>query len=422
MARRPPPGALPFAFDARYWSSDRGAALRRAALLFSADVRGVETVAVAPDGAAAALVDREGRVFIARADDSGGFSRPPALVARLPAAAGRALGVRFDGPGALLICSAPMGLLRLELPSGSGDGAGASGGPARLFSLAARVSADSPLAPGRWLAFVNSVEFADGGGANGGDDAIYFTSSTDLAPFRKPDGHWDTLEAVYASFAAAAPSGLLLRYDRATGKATALADGFWFANGVALSEDGSFLAVADSLGGRVMRHWLRGPKAGTTEQFTTGLPGAPDGVFRASDGGFWVAVHTTYPPIVKLAASRLVRALMMWTPPAVRPKAPPRGLVVKLSPAGAVELALADATGAVVRYVTSAVEAPRGGGGGGSGGGGGGAGAAALWLGSLEEHGVWRLELAGALREVVERGGAGAEAAAAMLRRIEGTQ
>jgi len=70
-------------------------------------------------------------------------------------------------------------------------------------------------------------------------------------------------------------TGRLLRYDPATGSApTVLASGLSFPNGVALSADGTHVVVAETTRCRLLRHWLRGPAAGTTEPFAD-LPGYP---------------------------------------------------------------------------------------------------------------------------------------------------
>jgi len=148
------------------------------------------------------------------------------------------------------------------------------------------------------------------------------------------------------------------------------------------------------------RHWLKGPKAGTTDAFATNLPGAPDGVCRSADGGYWVSIQKAYPAATKYAASRLVRVAMGWAPLALRPQAPQRGLVLKLSPEGALEYSLGDPDGSVVRGITSAVESPDG----------------WLWLGSLQAEGAAGVDLVGALRGRV---GAGVEAAAKLLRELE---
>lgn len=48
-----------------------------------------------------------------------------------------------------------------------------------------------------------------------------------------------------------------------------------YANGVALSPDESFVAVAETSQFRVMRFWLKGPKAGQTDVLLDATPGFP---------------------------------------------------------------------------------------------------------------------------------------------------
>ncbi|GBF92573.1 hypothetical protein Rsub_05187 [Raphidocelis subcapitata] len=376
----PPAGSLPFAFDGRFDS--RNAALRGAARWFEADgVAGVETVAVAPNGTLA-LIGERGEVWIADAAGADGFA-PPRRIARLPP--GRPLGAVFDADGAVVAALAPVGLFRIS-----------AGGGAERIAAASKVGARSEIAPGADLGFTNDMDI-------GSDGVIYYSHSTHVGPFEMPDGRWNALESVYTSLGAARPSGLLLRHDPATGATTALTGGLWFANGVALSKGEDFVVVADSIQAKLLRHWLRGPRRGETDTFAANLPGPPDGVSRASDGGFWVAIYGRYPPVMNLAAHRLVRAAVALTPPRLRPPTPPRGLVLKLSEAGGVEFALEDPDGSVVRGVTSAVEAPDG----------------RLWLGSLHEKGVQALDLPQPLRALRTAGGPDAEAAGRLVRRLE---
>jgi sugar lactone lactonase YvrE len=49
------------------------------------------------------------------------------------------------------------------------------------------------------------------------------------------------------------PAGMLLALDPSTGVTTALMDKLWFANGVAVALDGSFVLVADSIQCRIHR-------------------------------------------------------------------------------------------------------------------------------------------------------------------------
>lgn len=55
-------------------------------------------------------------------------------------------------------------------------------------------------------------------------------------------------------------TGRLLTYDPTTGKTRVLVKGFWYANGVALAGDESFVTVVETPSFRVYRHWLKGEK------------------------------------------------------------------------------------------------------------------------------------------------------------------
>ncbi len=54
-----------------------------------------------------------------------------------------------------------------------------------------------------------------------------------------------------------APPGRLLRYSPSSGEAHVLAKGFWFANGVALAPDESYVLVADSIRMALLKVWLQ---------------------------------------------------------------------------------------------------------------------------------------------------------------------
>jgi len=65
------------------------------------------------------------------------------------------------------------------------------------------------------------------------------------------------MEPAYTSFAYGRPTGLLLQYDPRLNLTTALAEGLWFANGVALSRSEDSVVVADSLQARLVRWGAR---------------------------------------------------------------------------------------------------------------------------------------------------------------------
>ncbi|RLN33162.1 protein STRICTOSIDINE SYNTHASE-LIKE 10-like [Panicum miliaceum] len=176
-------------------------------------------------------------------------------------ACGRPLGLQFHrASGDLYFADAYLGLMRV----------GRRGG---------RAEAVATEAGGAPLNFANGVDVDQETGH------VYFTDSS--ATFQRSD----YLTIILTGDA----TGRLLRYDPATGGTAVLATGLAFPNGVALSADGTHLVVAETARCRLLRHWLRGPRAGATEPFAD-LPGYPDNVRLSGAGGggdsyYWVALN-----------------------------------------------------------------------------------------------------------------------------------
>ncbi len=173
------------------------------------------------------------------------------------------------------------------------------------------------------------------------------------------------------------PHGRLLRYDLQTGRASLVLPGLYFANGVALSKDGSFVLVSETGRYRVTRYWISGRFAATSDVFLDNLPGFPDGISTAPDGTFWIALAAPrnqdldrihrHPHL-----KRLTSVLPLWMQP--RPK--PYGLVLQASAEGKILRSLHDPTGRKVPMVTSARQF-----------------GGALYLGTLEKSFVARVAL-----------------------------
>ena len=68
------------------------------------------------------------------------------------------------------------------------------------------------------------------------------------------------------------PSGRLLQYDPTDDSVTILADGIWFANGVGVDVDETYLIVGETLRLGLIKYHLTGTKAGTTEYVVKGDP------------------------------------------------------------------------------------------------------------------------------------------------------
>ena len=128
-------------------------------------------------------------------------------------------------------------------------------------------------AAGRPLGLVNDLDIAS-------DGTVYFSESST----QTTDTLLDLLEH--------RPNGRLLAYHPETGVVDVLLDGLYYANGVALSADETFLLVVETTSYRVRRLWLSGPNRGDNDVFIDNLPGFPDGVSCDASGTFWLALMT----------------------------------------------------------------------------------------------------------------------------------
>jgi len=114
----------------------------------------------------------------------------------------------------------------------------------------------------------------------GTDGMIYFTDASSKFPLAQ--GTTDFLEH--------RPNGRLLAYDPRTRTTRSLLGNLYFANGVAVSPDQTFLLVVESGKYRVQRYWLKGPRRGQAEVFADNLPGIPDGISCNRKDTFWLAL------------------------------------------------------------------------------------------------------------------------------------
>ena len=100
------------------------------------------------------------------------------------------------------------------------------------------------------------------------------------------------------------PSGRLFRYSRAEKKTVIMLDKLWFANGLALSPDESFVVVCETFASRIQKYHLTGPKKGTSEIFIEGLPGLVDNLTPDADG-IWVPLVVSADPENPMLAQQL---------------------------------------------------------------------------------------------------------------------
>lgn len=81
-------------------------------------------------------------------------------------------------------------------------------------------------------------------------------------------------------------TGRLLKYDPLTKKVTVLMKGLNVPGGTEVSKDSTFVLVAEYLGNKILKYWLEGPKANSSEILLE-IPG-PGNIKRTPAGDFWV--------------------------------------------------------------------------------------------------------------------------------------
>jgi sugar lactone lactonase YvrE len=284
--------------------------LRSAEILARDQVQGPEDVDV----------DDEGRIYGAALDGRIVRVLADGALETFAETGGRPLGLDFAPDGNLIVCDAHKGLLSVD-PNG------------QVTTLATE-------ADGVRFGFPDDVDVAD-------DGVIYFSDAS--SKFGVSDYMLDLLEGQ--------PHGRLMKYDPTSKQTTVLLGDLYFANGVAVAPDGSFVLVNETYRYRIRRYWLTGDKAGTNDTFIDKLAGFPDGVSTSPRATFWVAMFTVRNPTADFMAPRpMLRTLLSKLPRSVWPKPEPYGLIVELDTAGEIIRSLHDPDGQQVSVITSVHE------------------------------------------------------------------
>jgi sugar lactone lactonase YvrE len=156
-------------------------------------------------------------------------------------------------------------------------------------------------------------------------------------------------------------TGRLLAYDPTTKATRVVADGFVFANGVAIAPDGDILM---NVTGRYQVLKIN-PATGEHTVLIDNLPGFPDNINRGPDGTYFVGIVSPRSEWLDAnAGNTMMRKLAMRLPASMRPQAQPYGLILQINADGQVfrtwhdpDGTYATPTGAVVvgdrLYITS---------------------------------------------------------------------
>lgn len=229
-------------------------------------------------------VDEQGNIYAPYEDgrimqyDSNG--KNPKLFANTK---GRPLGLEFDKNGNLIVCDAKKGLLKISKDQ-------------KIEVLLTSVD-------GIDLGFTNDVDIAS-------DGTIYFTDAS--SKWHIEDYRSDIIE--HKAY------GRLISYNPKTKETKVLKDKLYFANGVAISSDQSFVLINETSEYRIIKVWISGENKGKSEVFMENLEGIPDGISSNSKGIFWIAFPSKRKDIIdNLADKPFIRKVIMRLPQFLQP-------------------------------------------------------------------------------------------------------
>jgi sugar lactone lactonase YvrE len=252
---------------------------------------------------------------------------------------GRPAGMNFDATGALIVADAFKGLLSI--------------------SLNGTITVLTNEIDGQPILFANNLDIA-------ADSTIYFSEAS--TKFTYDEVMLDGMEH--------RPYGRLLSYKPESQTTQLELDGLYFANGVAVSPDQSFVLVVETWKYRVRRYWLTGPKQGESDIFVDNLPGFPDNITSNGEDTFWLALvkgPEVRQSIDSLLPRPFLRKIILRLPESPMAR---YGFVLGLDMNGHVVQNLQDPTGEKYADITNATEH-----------------AGMLYLGSIDEDAIGRLPI-----------------------------
>ncbi|MDN5873626.1 MAG: SMP-30/gluconolactonase/LRE family protein, partial [Sinobacteraceae bacterium] len=220
------------------------------------------------------ILDRAGRVYAGTRQGwilrfSGDHFETRELFART---GGRPLGLAFDRDDNLIVCVSGMGLYGVH-PDGE------------VFKITDQTNRS-------WFRIVDDSRLRLTDDLDiGADGKIYFSEAS--TRFGVENWPVDGLEA--------RGTGRLVCHDPATKRTRTLIRDIRFCNGVCVAHDNRSVLYCETFGLRLMRYWIAGPKQGRTEAVIDNLPGHPDNINRASDGGYWLALVGMRAPVYDVA-------------------------------------------------------------------------------------------------------------------------
>lgn len=266
-------------------------------------------------------LDAEGRIYAGFEDGRIIVLQPDGTQPRVFADThGRPLGLIFDREGNLIVADAIKGLLSVN-----------KAGEVKLL-------ADE--ADGAKFGCLNDLDI-------GADGTIYFTEASNKFPMSQFAN--DILEHQ--------PNGRLLALDPQSRRPRTLLRDLYFANGVAVSPDQTFVLVVETGMYRVRRVWLKEPKMGQNDIFIDNLPGFPDGISSNGRDRFWLALVTPRNGVLdRTLPHPFVRKILARLPKFLQPAPARYSFVLGLDPQGRVVENLQNGSPDCFAQIANAVE------------------------------------------------------------------
>ena len=233
---------------------------------------------------------------------------------------GRPLGLVFDHDGNLIVADAIKGLLSIAR-----DGS---------------ISVLTTEADGVPFRCTNDLDIAT-------DGTIYFTDAS--YKYRLTQLKDDLLEHQ--------PNGRFMAYDPRTKQTRVLLRDLYFANGVAVSRDQSFVLINETGSYRVRRFWLKGAKQEQSDIFIDNLPGFPDGISSNGRDTFWLAlVNRRDAALDALHPHPFLKKVVWRLPSFLQPNIKRYAFVLALDPNGKVVRNLQDPSPQCFAQIANVVE------------------------------------------------------------------
>jgi len=226
---------------------------------------------------------------------------------------GRPLGIEVDEDGSLIVANAYLGLQRID----------SHGNVTRILGS---VAGNIPVYP-------NNL-------AVGRDRKVYFTEASSKFGADKYRGSYN---ASLLDIMEHGGHGGVFVYDPKTGTSEQLLDELNYANGIAISEDDSYLVIAETSNYRVLKHWLTGPRQGETEVLLDNLPGFPDNLKTGKSGRFWLGFAAPRNDLLDRVSDKpWLRKVIQRLPAVFRPKAVPASHVIAFDGEGRILMNMHD--------------------------------------------------------------------------------